>query len=56
MQGEVITLKLIIATLKGNNLKESKFYSRRIKIRIESENACFRSVQNLLSSRFYPKI
>jgi hypothetical protein len=35
MQGEVMTLKLIIATLKGNNLNESKFYSGRIKIRIK---------------------
>jgi len=53
MQGEVITLKLIIATLKGNNLNESKFHSGRIKIRIKSGNDCLQSVQNLLSSNFF---
>jgi hypothetical protein len=55
IQCEVITLKLKIATLKGNKLNESKFYSGRIKIRMMSGNACFHSVQNLLSSSFLPK-
>ena len=55
IQYEVITLKLKIATLEGNKLNESKFYSGRIKIRMKSGNACYHLVQNLLSSSFLPK-
>jgi len=39
----------------GNNLNKSKFYSVRIKSRLKSENACYLSVQNLLSSSLLSK-
>jgi hypothetical protein len=55
MQDEVITLKLITATLKGNNFNESTFYSGRIQIRLKSGNACIHLVQNLLSSSLLSK-
>jgi hypothetical protein len=39
----------------GDNFNKSKFYSRRSKSRLRSRNACYHSVQNLLSSRLLSK-
>jgi len=41
--------------MSGNNLKESKFYSGKIKSRLKSGNACCHSVRNLLSSSLLSK-
>ena len=40
---------------QGNNFNKSKFYCGRNKSRLRSGNACYHSVQNLLSSRLLSK-
>jgi hypothetical protein len=44
-----------IYTLFGDDSKKSKLIQEAIKRRLNSGNACYRSVQNLLSSRLLPK-
>jgi hypothetical protein len=55
MQGEVLILRLNIATLKGNIFNNQNSIQEEINIRMKSGNARFHSMQNPLSSSLLSK-
>ena len=62
MQDEITVKRLIIAPFKvgkvqifWNNLTNQNFIQEGIKSRLQSENSCYHTVQNLLSSSLISK-